>query len=163
MLCFCTLSTAEVILKDKFRKKENIAIPCKCQLMDSRIVGIEPDEGNCNEEGKNYFVFKGSIDDFNEMHDKIIMIDSWERLNKIKNKYIQSPALKKINRSEFSKYNYAIILVVFAGLEHLKNECLYEKNKQLYFSYETWEWQSDTSPACIEENLYILKLRKKIR
>jgi hypothetical protein len=161
LMLILNLSTiCQGVVEDKYLLTKHFRIPVNGVLEGSRILGYEPAEGDCDEGQKNYFVFKGSIQDLNNFTNKVTIIESWTRLKEMRGKYFESGLLNKITSSDFSEYNFAVVLIVFFGTQHLENGRLYEDNHKLYFSYEIWEKQFNEVPACAWERLYVLKLGK---
>lgn len=149
-------------IENRYINTKYFAIAAKYQLQGSLIYGSEPDKDSCGEGDNNYFEYKGLGNEINDIFNKISMIDSWSRLNIIKQRYINSPLLNRIKPSDFSKHHFAYIIIPFTGLQYIAKEQLIEKNNQIYFSYETWtQITSGPMPACAWSRLCVLKLKKK--
>jgi predicted glycosyltransferase len=58
----------------------------------------------------------------------------------------------------FEQYYLGIIIISLTGLNYLINEKIYNKNNNLIFSVEKWNWNSDVIPARAFRVMYILKI-----
>jgi hypothetical protein len=151
----------EGVIEDKYLRKEHFPIPIKEQLEGSCVLGSESTEGACGQGEEGCFVFKGNTQDHNNFTNKVAIVETWTCLEEIRNKYFKSGLLNKITSADFSEYNFAVVLIVFTGTQHLENGQLYEDKHKLYFSYDIWEEQLEVRPFCAWERLYVLKLSKK--
>ncbi len=160
LLILLLSSPIQAGVEDNFRKTEKLPIPGSYLSAKSAVIGSEGDQDSCGPKEHSFFVFKGDTDDINRMNNRVTLVKSWNMLQKVKGKYIESKLLSMLKPQDFLEYNFGVVLIPFAGLQHLEKESITQKDGKTFFSYEIWEYESNVIPACLWERMYLLKLKK---
>ena len=101
---------------------------------------------------------KGRIEHNNKR--STYVLSSWQEFVDFKGKYFQSSFFDNFKAPYFIHHRLIVVDVSYTGNRFIKNEKIYQTDRECGFSYELWDRSLDGVTACSWESLYVIQLKK---